>query len=360
MKKINYYSLDKDKFKNFLRNLQKCALYTALIVTTIAGISPPIAEATVGATVQKQAEYPASDQIESTIEHIDNIADVVQHVDSSTAALFDIDVTLIASDDNEGIAGERWLVDYYGKRVDRLLQEQLIDEDKFLNDFSSLLWWLVQKRPIEENTADVIKQIQEKSAFTAGYTARGREIRFTYKLKKVPQNEGHNTAAIKTVQEMRDIGIDFGIDSDKFPKAWQQALNEFDGILFTDGKSKKDFLKELILSTGYKPERIVFVDDSEGNVKAVQQVCQEFHIPFKGYVYDHVLHNPDNLRTYWSFDSSKENHIDKVEASKKTIEILVEHRIFTKEDATALEGITNGDDLLDHILLLYYNRYGVL
>lgn len=359
MNKLNHL-IPSNRFYNILRKLHKGAFFTALIAAFIAGASPLMAATHDAILSPAPTSSLESYEVESTIEHTDNITDVLQHIDSSTAALFDIDVTLIASDDNEGVAGERWLVDFYGKRIDHLLQTNQIEENRFLNDLSSSLWWFVQKRPIEESTVDVIKQIQEKSAFSAGFTARGREIRFTYKLKSVPPNQGHNTAAKKTVEEMRDIGIDFSLGSDKFPEAWRKDLNEFDGILFTDGKSKKDFLAELITRTGYKPERIVFVDDSEGNVKAVQQVCKEFNIPFKGFVYDHVLHNPENLRTYWSFDASKENHLDKVDASKKTIEILVDKGVFTKEDASSLEGITDGDTLLDNILLLYYSRYGIL
>lgn len=357
MKKSNLTSILDRNSTAVMGKLRRGALYAALIMTTLSGAIPAMGNAVTSSTLE---QVQTTSEVESTVEHIDSIADVLQYVDGSTAALFDIDVTLIASGDPEGVAGERWLVDYYGKRIDALLQEKAIDEDKFQNELSSSLWWLVQRRPIEENTAEVIKQIQELSAFTAGFTARGREIRFTYKLKKVPANQGHNTAAKKTVKELRDIGIDFSLASDKFPEAWKKDLNEFDGTFFTDGKSKKDFLAELIERTGYKPERIVFVDDSEGNVKAVQQVCKEYNIPYKGFVYDHVLHNPDNLRTYWSFDSSKENHLDKVEASKRTIEILVDNGIFTKEDAISLEGITEGDALLDNILLLYYSRYGVL
>ena len=188
----------------------------------------------------------------------------------------------------------------------------------------------------------------------------GREIRFTYKLKEIPPNKGENLAAKKTVDELRDIEIDFSTHSNKFPKAWSDELNEFDGVFFTDGKSKKDFLLELVAKTGYQPKRIVFVDDSEGNVKALQAACQELGIEYHGFVYDHVINNPENLRTYWSFDPTKPNHLDALETGHKIVELLVNKNVFTEDEAASLQGITDAQDLMDQTLLLYYAKNGIL
>lgn len=347
-------------FNNKLNLLSIKSLFSILLINVMLFGAASLHAAATQTQPSTQSEVSSTEKVESIIERIDNIADVLPYVDGSTAALFDIDVTLIASDDPYGIAGERWLVDLYGKRIDTLLNDNLIDPSKFRNELASSLWWFVKKRPIEPDTAAVIRNIQDVSAFAAGFTARGREIRFTYKLKEIPPNKGENLAAKKTVDELRDIEIDFSTHSNKFPKAWSDELNEFDGVFFTDGKSKKDFLLELVAKTGYQPKRIVFVDDSEGNVKALQAACQELGIEYHGFVYDHVINNPENLRTYWSFDPTKPNHLDALETGHKIVELLVNKNVFTEDEAASLQGITDAQDLMDQTLLLYYAKNGIL
>lgn len=341
--------------------LKKVYLYATLLLSSIFCVAS-VSATTPKNTPTAQTHYATltPSKVESTIEHINNISDVLRHIDGSTAALFDIDVTLIASNDPQGVAGERWLVDFYGKRIDALLKDKKIDQEKFLNSLASKLWWLVEKRPIETDTAEVLKRVQDAAAFTVGFTARGKEIRFTYKLSKVPPLEGHHTAAKQAVEELRDIGIDFSTHSDRFPAEWQEELNEHAGIIFTDGKSKKDFLLDFIAKTGYRPEKIVFVDDGEGNVKGLQKACEELGISYKGFVYDHVLNNNDNQSVYWSFDPAKENHLDTVASCQRIIQIFVENGIFTDAEATQLAGIADGEVLMDEILLLYYKKNDVL
>ena len=58
------------------------------------------------------------------------------------------------------------------------------------------------------------------------------------------------------------------------------------GILYAGNLLEKgEFLKLLLEQTGYKPKKIVFVDDKADSLKTVETAMAELAIPFEGFAY---------------------------------------------------------------------------
>jgi hypothetical protein len=61
-----------------------------------------------------------------------------------------------------------------------------------------------------------------------------------------------------------------------------------EGVIYTNGKNKGDFLKDFLKKTGCKPSKFVMSDDKDNNLKNVQELAKKMNIPMHAYRMDGV------------------------------------------------------------------------
>lgn len=57
----------------------------------------------------------------------------------------------------------------------------------------------------------------------------------------------------------------------------------YNGIIYTDGKNKGDYLKDFLKCTGFQPTHVVMADDKAKNLQEVGQFVATLNIPYEGY-----------------------------------------------------------------------------
>ena len=100
---------------------------------------------------------------------------------------------------------------------------------------------------------------------------------------------------------LRSVGIDF---SDSFPDRSFTMMDCFggegleetpafkNGVVFTCHLPKGVVLQSFLKKIGFRPSKIVFVDDKRINLESVEALCKEENIPFIGFHYTASKHCP--------------------------------------------------------------------
>jgi len=192
--------------------------------------------------------------IEST-----KITDVFDYVDDGTLAVFDIDNTLIDTVQNFG--GYAWSC-----HVTKRLQDRGFDFPIALlksYDILAQVIEFVDFKEIEPETSDVIRKLREKNVLSMALTARMHSM-----------SKNTNGALLQA-------------DIDFFEAAIHDQKIQFNstaayerGVLYTGPKLRKG--ESLVLffeKIGYVPKKVVFVDDSKGNVEDVSKTLHSKNIP---------------------------------------------------------------------------------
>lgn len=174
--------------------------------------------------------------------------------------------------------------------------------EKALNDWTALQF-KIDLVPVEQETATVVRALQETESPILGLTARGMRL------------------SERTVVQLNQIDIQFALNSvhpweifwprNKLEKRREHILYE-QGILFASGQSKGTALTNLLNKIDKRPREIVFIDDSKREVKSVAKACDRLGIHFIGLHYTHLnpwrdAFNPDLAET----QLNEYNHIIK-------------------------------------------------
>ena len=139
-----------------------------------------------------------------------------------------------------------------------------LDETLVLND-SSLT---------QANTVEIFNKIKNKAAKTFSITAR-------------PPSSYE-----KSNEQLGKLGIyfdTFTVENNYFycNLFWFLPMNcrYFNGIVSVGGVSKGEGFIKFLNLTGYKPKKIVFVDDLEKNIKSMANAAKSLNIPYVGIWY---------------------------------------------------------------------------
>ena len=128
-------------------------------------------------------------------------------------------------------------------------------------------------RPVEATTVATIRQLQARKIPVVGLTAR------IITLKDY------------TIRDLASLGLDFST-SVPTPACLNLEVANFGawhgGIGFCNDHYKDAILQHLLETTGYRPAKIVFVDDIERYIVKVQSVAERYNIPYVGIRYGHL------------------------------------------------------------------------
>lgn len=206
--------------------------------------------------------------VESVIHKTDSIKDIIPEIKNDTCVLFNIAEVLM---DTETSLGSQAWRKYVRARVDSQTHD-------------ALTFFVFQKIPPkvpEHRTPALIANLQKEGIAVFAFTSRGRHEWYSTEM-----------AAIDWITEdlLRKIHIDFSLT--KLPPALSTLSILFPdyyhkGIVYaTNTIGKGTLLKQIIEKTGYRPAKIVLVDDKIDSLESVEEIMKAYGIEFVGFAYN--------------------------------------------------------------------------
>ncbi len=191
---------------------------------------------------------------------IDHFEELNERIQPGTWVIVDIDGTLI--DAAQMLGSTHWLYDHLKELVHE--KEHAPAEAAFA--FEEMLGSVracVPYVPMEEYIPEMIADLQVRGHTVFALTHRPLSMH----------------AATK--KHLSSVGLDFTKTSPLKKDHWFSDLSRLhDGVLFVSDFGPKGRTLALLLEhLGKTPQAIVFIDDSEHNVKSVDQTCSELGIP---------------------------------------------------------------------------------
>jgi hypothetical protein len=211
--------------------------------------------------------------IQAEITEIHQIEEIEPFIHCNSFVLFNIAEVLTDSELSLGSSPWRTYVKKQAMKIDSLTY-----------DLHDALTWLVfnqiPHKAVEHKITKLIRSLQNSGIVTAALTSRGRSIWYSTKQAGVDE---------MTEKVLEGIGIDFKLSRLPFYFIQQEDsyyLSHYrNGIFYSEHMEKGDFLKELLLDSGYTPGSVILVDDKLDSLISVEMALNEINIPFYGFWY---------------------------------------------------------------------------
>lgn len=149
------------------------------------------------------------------------------------------------------------------------------------DELTRLVFEKIPPKTPEPGTAQFVKELQKKGFYVFGFTSRGRNEWYATKIKDID---------LLTERVLLQLDIDF--ERTTPPLEWAKLnaiLPDYyhNGIIYsTNTYDKGEMLTLIFEKIGYRPEKVVFVDDKADSLKEVETAMKTLNIPFAGFNYD--------------------------------------------------------------------------
>lgn len=217
-----------------------------------------------------------------------NIQSIREEITENTLVLFNIAEVLMDTETSLGTQAWR-------KFVRARLEPQLHDE------LTLFVFENVPPKCPEPSTPELINELQAKGVMTFAFTSRGRHEWYGSQIPDID---------LITEKLMLQIGIDFSKTAlnpklSILPEVFADFFHA--GVIYTTNtRDKGELLREILETTGYRPSKIIFVDDKVDSLVSVEATLESLGIPFVGYAYsktaeDHADFDPlvANIQLDW-------------------------------------------------------------
>jgi len=228
--------------------------------------------------------YQSIEKIDSFLE----VFDILQEADKETLIVFDVDQTLIKQCDiifRPEAANNEFV---------KLFNNEVAERHKEIDDpvYWECLWTkqlLFNVCLVEPIILDIIKNLQERGVKTIALT----HMR-TGSVGIIPNMQHWR------FEQLRELGIDFSTSfsvqelffTDLAPNNGNYPAY-YKGILCTGRtNSKGETLKAFLDYLGWRPSKVIYIDDKEKFVVSVQELMEQYNIPFQGFIYEAVYKQP--------------------------------------------------------------------
>ncbi len=237
----------------------------------------------------------------AVITQVNDMKDVFEHfnnADSKTLAIFDVDMVLVQPSDP---AFQMANMKHFGAISKRILKE--VPSEKQMM-FLSLMTLSSDPILIDERTPQFLQQIIQR-----GIPAMALTANLTGQFATVPKMEQWR------VDGLRQLGIDFSKTApsqtplvfDNLPSYRGNYSTYLDGVLFVNGTvvSKGDAFLSFIEKTDFYPDKVIFIDDREDNLKSLEAAIQKLAKPieYHGLHYTGALKYPSKIISEDEFES---------------------------------------------------------
>ena len=194
--------------------------------------------------------------------------------DAKTLVIFDVDMVLVQP---SCPAFQMANMKRFSPICKRIMKE--IPSDKQML-FLSLMTTSFDPVLIDSHTPQRLQQIIHRKIPVMALTAN-----LTGSFGTIPKMQQWR------VKELRQLGIDFSqsapwhapLEFDELPSYRGNYSLYLDGILFVNGKvvSKGDAFLSFLKKTQFIPNKVIFIDDSEENLKSLETAIQTMNRPVK-------------------------------------------------------------------------------
>lgn len=223
-----------------------------------------------------------------------DIQEIRQEITKDTLVLFNIAEVLMDTETTLGTQAWR-------KFIRNRLSPQLHDA------LTLFVFEHVPPKSPDSSIPALINELQSDGQITFAFTSRGRHEWYS---SQIPN--------IDTITE--NLLLQIGVDFSKTALNEQLALlpeffSDFyhSGVIYaTNTRDKGELLLEILEKTGYRPSKIIFVDDKVDSLISVQSTLSHLNIPFMGYAYtktveDHANFDPlvANIQLDWLISEGK-------------------------------------------------------
>lgn len=211
------------------------------------------------------------------IKQVNDMKEVFEYfteADSKTLAIFDVDMVLVQPSDP---AFQMANMKRFGAISKRIMKEVPTEKQMM---FLSLMTTSSDPVLIDDSTPQFLKQIIQK-----GIPAMALTANLTGSFDRIKSMEQWR------VNSLRCLGIDFSESApykaslmfDNLASYRGYYSNYLNGILFVNGTviSKGDAFLSFIEKTKLSPERIIFIDDREDNLKSLEAAIQKLDKPIE-------------------------------------------------------------------------------
>ncbi|MDP1836481.1 MAG: DUF2608 domain-containing protein [Chlamydiales bacterium] len=210
---------------------------------------------------------------QAEIIQVDDIKVLHQYATPDTLILTDIDHTLLQSATQ--LASHEWWV-HLRKAVD----QSALTRDQAWPVFGPQNSWIfhqVPVRPMQEDTAQVIKQLQEKKQPLLALTARPKTAIYCPHYDRL------------TRDHLKKIDIDFTLSTLPaelgFTEIETPLWSSCYGVIFTGKIPKGTSLVAFLKDHNFKPSRVVLIDDMLYQLESMENALAELGIEFVGLHY---------------------------------------------------------------------------
>lgn len=232
------------------------------------------------------------------VNEMKEVFDAFKKADPKTLAIFDVDMVLVQPSDP---AFQMANMTRYSTVSKRIMKEVPTDKQMI---FLSLMTTHSNLVLIDERTPQYLEQIIQRGIPTIALTAN-----LTGKLGTISKMEQWR------VDGLRRLGIDFSRTSpckssfvfDNLASYRGNYSTYIDGILFVNGTtvSKGDAFLSFLEKSGFLPNKVIFVDDREDNLKSLESAIQKLDpsIEYQGFHYLGAKDYPSEMISEEEFES---------------------------------------------------------
>ncbi len=195
-----------------------------------------------------------------------SICRIREYITPESLVIFDIDNTLM--EPSQTLGNDQW----FYHRLKQHKAAGMNAEDALEKSLAE--WYAVQNvtkvRLVEPCAADLIQSLQKDNYTVMGLTTRGLGLCRT------------------TIYQLKSLGINLGVTApthEEFHFMNCKGVLFRQGILFTAGSNKGKALAKLLHRIGKQPKNIVFINDKATHLREVEEVCEQYNVPFIGLRY---------------------------------------------------------------------------
>jgi hypothetical protein len=189
------------------------------------------------------------------------------YVTQETLVILDIDDTLLLP--CQTLGNDAWFTYQLAKhKSEEMTSEQALD--KTLAEWEAIRH-ITNMQLVEPETAQIVKELQDSNITVMGLTTQGLAL------------------ATRTVSQLNNVEIDLTKTAPAKEDCYfinGHGVLFRKGILFTAGTAKGPALVTLLQKIGYKPQRIVFINDKETHLLDVSGSLEKEGVAFLGLRYN--------------------------------------------------------------------------
>lgn len=182
------------------------------------------------------------------IRECSSIEEVASETGPETLIVFDIDNTLLHL--CQMLGSDEWFYHYLEQQRARGCNDG--ESKERAEALLHCIYALTKVAPMEERTAEFVRSLQNKKNCIIGLTSRRCAV------------------AHLTAQHLASCGIDLSLTAPRLNSSYCSSdphpMYTF-GILFSDGKAKKNVLAAFLKDLSWKPKKIVCIDDKRQHLE---------------------------------------------------------------------------------------------